>query len=594
MKKLGIVSLAVMLGTVSVAKAITTNNSTTLNEVVVTATRVKEPLKSVTSVVDVVNSKKISQENPVFLVNVLREVPSIFITQNGVGGTANLSIRGTGNGRTLVMIDGVPVYDVISTSEGDFSFFLPLLDTTGIGKIEVVEGPVSVLYGSGAMGGVVNLIPKTIKTSGAEVKAEIGSYSTFKEGATVKEVSSKGSSFVSVSKTDIQGFSKTYSEPDKDPYHNLNLAGKIVYTPSLKHQISLTSFYLTNYQNLDGWDKETSGSFGFFDLVDNYQVNKMWKTVTKVAYSSTIRSYDNGGGSVYKGRLWYMSLQNDLKLTKNFTTILGIDYKLERGETNGTDESAYQKSLYGEGILKLDKAVINGGIRYTKHKTAGSKVLYNLGVAVFPLEGIKVHSTLGTSFRAPSIYQLYSSYGNKTLSPEKGFGADLGVTFYNSKASFDVTGFYNKIKDEIGFNMTTWKYVNSGSFKVLGVEARATYEFEKGLKGYTYYTYIYRKNLDTNKIDKTFPKYKVGIGLSYSFLNKGDFWINGVYVDKYFDSSNHKLGNFLVVNTGVDYALTSNITLFGKVNNLFDKKYEEIYDYQMPRFSIYAGVKVKF
>ncbi|MCD6153819.1 MAG: TonB-dependent receptor, partial [Syntrophobacterales bacterium] len=202
---------------------------TTMEEVVVTASRLEEPLKYSPDSVTIVTSEEIKKKGKQTVIDVLRDVPGISISQNGsFGGSASIYLRGTQNAHTLIMIDGVRVGDPMAT---DGKMSISDLSTDNIEKIEIVRGAQSVLYGSDAIGGVINIITKKGKGKPKfYLSSEGGSFQTFRERVGVSGSNDKISYAASILRLDTQGVSKADEDlgnNEEDYYHDTNISARV-------------------------------------------------------------------------------------------------------------------------------------------------------------------------------------------------------------------------------------------------------------------------------------------------------------------------------------------------------------------------------
>jgi vitamin B12 transporter len=579
---------ALIFGKVSGGLAITSENAKfqkTLEEIVVTATRTPEPVKETASSVTVITGEELEEQGITTLAEALREVAGIAVVQYSFGGETSVFVRGVGNGQTVIMIDGVPVYDPAGTSKNDFSFFLPHLKTADIDRIEIVRGPQSVLFGSGAIGGVINIITKQgKKKSEVKIHAEGGSYSTFTEGISLSGISEDISYAVSINRMDSKGISKTVSEPDKDAYHSLNVATKVIKYVNSNLEVGVSSYYVKADQDLDLGVQKSEAQIGFVNGYVYHKINDNWQYKIKLAYTSTHRSYDDGSGGEYDGELLLTSWQNEINVNKFIKLVAGVDYQKEWAETQSPwggniDESAYEIAPFAEAILKHKKFIFNTGIRYTKHELAGKKTTYRIAGAFIPFKQIKIHASYGTGFRSPGLYQLFDpTYGNKNLKPEKSKGYDAGVTLnlIPKKILIDVTHFHNDIEDMIDWvgtcNPVTWvctgQYQNVNAAKTSGIEVSTTIRPINWLKFTGFYTYLSAKDANDQQLPRR-PKHRAGFDLTYYLpKKKGDISLRGLYVGEYKDNG-HDMGKYFVAHLAARFKIHKNFTLTGRIENLF-------------------------
>jgi vitamin B12 transporter len=221
--------------------------------------------------------------------------------------------------------------------------------------------------------------------------------------------------------------------------------------------------------------------------------------------------------------------------------------------------------------------------------------------------GTKLKASLGTGFKAPSLFYLYDPlYGNEDLNPEKSLGWDVGIEqfFWSEGFSFGATYFFNKFDDMFGFDPITFKAVNINKAQTNGVEIFTKAVLAQGLDAKANYTYTNAidKSENTPDFDKKLvrrPEHKAGLFLSYSFTESANTNIEFIYVGEREEPdfinypSRIIMPDYFLINLAAHYDLFSFLRLQGRVENLLDKQYEEIYGYGTAGFSIYGGISLK-
>jgi vitamin B12 transporter len=248
------------------------------------------------------------------------------------------------------------------------------------------------------------------------------------------------------------------------------------------------------------------------------------------------------------------------------------------------------------------------GIRLDHHQGFGDKITYRIAPAYITwLTGTKLKATLGTGFKTPSLTFLFDpAYGNPDLKPEQSIGWDAGFEqFINNYLSFGITYFSNSYKDLFGFD-ENYREININKALTNGVEIFIDINPAKDLNLKADYTYTNAVDKSDNSPDKNQPllrrpKHKAGLNINYNFSNKINTNVDLIYVGKRddkiftnFSSERTSLSPYTIINLAVSYKILDYITLNGRVENLLDKYYEEVYGYATPGFSGYAGVKIHF
>ena len=582
-----------------------------LPEVVVTASRWEEPVERVPQDVTIITHADIEKKGVPFVVDLLRLQPDLQVVQNGGPGTvATLLMRGGGSSQVLVMVDGFKINSP-STGSADLSGLL----TTDVERIEIIKGPQSTLYGSEAMAGVVNIITK--KGAGklkADLSAEGGSFATVRTAGSVSGATDRLNYRLSGTFFDTDGIpiAKNGSVPNSDT--NKSVSARLGATPTDNSSVELNLRYGTDKIHLDNY------AFGVGPVDTENYVQKHENYL--LAATGKIFPWEK-----YEQSLTLSYLHDDIDATdpvtaynnyriKNTTELLdwqhtlyfhpltivaGFAYRYDAAENVGSfDKSIDNKAGYLNAKLSLidDTLILNAGLRDDAHSTFGNAVTCRTGVLYYlkPLE-MRFKANFGTGFRAPSLNELYYPfYGNPDLKPEKSIGYDAGVEkdLFNKKLVLGATWFWQRYKNLIETNMNTYTADNIGNAQTEGVEIKASAQPLDNLKLNAAYTWLDAVNKDTGAFLPLRPRNKVTSTVEYTLAKLtviGEFQ----YVSRRHDSSlNRDLGGYSLVNLKGSYALLKNLSLFVRIDNLFDKSYEEAAGYGTPGISAFGGVKVSF
>ncbi len=628
------ISFLVTLHLLPVTFALAEEKTTILEEVVVTATRIEEPVEEVASSVTVITKKEIESKKARTVLEVLKSVPGLDISQSGGSGQlTDIFIRGAKSEHTLVMIDGVEMNDPMSPGR---SYDLANLTVDNIERIEIVRGPQSTLYGSDAIGGVINIITK--KGEGKPkffISGEGGTYTTFSEVAGLSGGTKLVNYSLGISRLDTKGFSaanKKYGNTEKDGYENTSLSAKVGFAPMECLDIDFIVRYVDAETDLDakggiGGDDpnyvsrskqlflRTQGSLLLF--------NGLWEQKLGFSLSNHDRDYrddkdaqhpDDSSRGSYNSKMWKVDWQHNLYLHKTNTLTIGVEYEEEKGKSEYSWESAWgpgegifpekradNKGVYLQDEIKLWESlfIIMGG-RVDDYSHFGSEITYRIAPAyLFKKTGTKIKATYGTGFKAPSLYQLYAPlYGNEDLEPEESEGWDVGIEQYlfKDRLTLGVTYFWNEIEGLIDWDPATMKYFNIAKAKTEGVEIFASVRPIEDLTIGASYTYTDTEDKETGERLLRRPLHKGSLNLNYLFLEKGNVNVDIIYVGERDDWDPYpergKAGDYTLVNLAASYDITKNIQVFSRIDNLFDQDYEEVKGYGTPKFSIFGGIKI--
>jgi vitamin B12 transporter len=584
----------------------------TLEEIVVTATKIEEPVGETTSDVRVIKEEDIKKTAVDFITDALRKVPELNLLQNGgVGKVATVLLRGGNSSQTLVMVDGVKVN---SPTTGTFDFSGISVDD--IERVEIVKGPQSTFYGSEAMAGVINIITKKGKGKPKiDASFESGSFGTYKPSITVSGGDEKLDYRLTGSYFYTNGISAAKTGTERDGYKNASISGKFGIRPSEKIDLEFTGKYYYDRNDLDafGQDDPNYIQYGNHHLIsgrgrvfvtDNWeQVLLLSNVRDSLKYRDPDTSWNN---SEFITALDTADWQHNFYLFSIYTLTAGIEYRKEKGEDVGSsDRSIWNNAFYLNNKLKLfnETLVLNAGLRYDDHETFGSETTYRIGALydISPI-AIRIKCSYGTGFRAPTLNELYykdpwGSKGNPDLRPEKSQSWEIGLEkeIIKERVSISVIYFNQDYKDLIQWKeIAPWIYSsqNVARAEIRGIETNAKIRLKDYINIRAGYTYLDTEDKSTGQELPLRPKNKVNLSAEIS-IGKASLVTNYTFVGERFDSNLEKeLSSYSLVNLSGNYNATKNIMLFGRIDNLFDEDYEEAGSYGTPGFSFFAGVKV--
>ncbi|MGB4270270.1 MAG: TonB-dependent receptor [Spirochaetota bacterium] len=590
------------------------------------------------SSVSIITSKDIEQGGYRFVSDVLQTVPGLSIVQNStLGGTASVFIRGAKTGNAVVLIDGVKVLDP-STIERTFDF--GTLTTDSIERIEIIKGPQSALYGSDATGGIINIVTKRGQSK-PQVAISLygGSYYTTQLSANVSAGDSSFNYSLTAGQLSAKGYSRatkpsTATTPfDDDGFYQRYILGKCGYTPiqslhidagftAKESDIELDDYSLTDDANSFENRKELSGYTQLEHVIAPY-----WKHSLTVNASSTVRTYDDfdddgntgfsdfGADNRYTGTIANAEWMHTFTLKDINTLSIGIHYEKEFSKVqdylvsskitqdNSTTGLFVQNHLNASNIL-----YITAGVRADNNAIFGWQQSYNIAPAlVIPVVKTRCKGNWGKGYKAPSLYQIYgdggsSVLGNKDLQPEENTGYDIGIEQPISNfIKCEVVYFANNYRNMIEYDSSSWpgKYINIDKITTKGWEGNVTIQPFEALTISGGYTYLNAIDESTDEQLLRRPKHQ-GYGSVNVTINNFSISCIGTYIgkrkDAYFDSSTFttitkNLDSYIKLDTALNYALTPQITISAKVENITNKKYQQVYGYNMPERSFYVGLK---
>ncbi len=576
---------------------------------VISANRYEEPLESLGSSVTVIDSKELKERNDFLLSDSLRSVPGVQVTQSGgPGKTTSIFLRGASASQTLIMVDGIPVNDNLS-GQFDFGDFT----TLGTEKVEVVRGSQSLMYGSDAMGGLINIVTSR-PTEEAGINATLGGGNYGYQKYTVK--GDTGGEYIRGnlygSYTSLEGISTAVASDtntEKDPYANLTL-GSSMEANIDDIKISPTVRYTKARTNLDGFDF-ASGAVDALDYIQHRDTLQSSLKIEKegeefspsLIFGFNNDSYDAKDPATsfnnydYTSKTYTVQAQNLYTYSDEFKFLTGYSYEGNEGKNiDAFDRSRDVNSLFANIMLAPMKGTdIGAGMRYDHNSAFGEAITYRatLSQEINPLMS-RVHSSIGTGFRAPTLSDLYfPGFSNENLSAEKSTSYDLGVESKFGFVTTDVTGFYTRFRDLIAFNTETYLPENLSRAKTYGVESSIRFDVSDYIEPSLTYTYLESEDLETRQALARRARHQGGGSLRITPCDEFMSRIDTFYLADRKDSDGANMDDYIVVNASLEYIYSDHIKPFIKAQNIFDNDYEEIPGYGTFGAFYYAGVELR-
>lgn len=622
-KLLSVVLLVLFLGFVSIESGFSADYQ--LGEVIVSASKTEEYVGETGSSVSVISQEMIQQKKYKTVLDALKSETGISVASSGTfGGTSSVFMRGADSSHTLVLYDGIRLYDPISTSA---SYDLANLTLDNVERIEILRGPQSSLYGSSAMGGVINIITK--KGQGKPqftMSSEIASKETYTERLGVSGSSGKLHYSVEGSRLDSDGISKARDGAERDSQRKSTGSAKFSYDVNENLEIGAQALYLFAKTDIDdgAYEDDPNKKIKYENFVSalfaNHRVNDVWDYGLKYSWLRNVRqNFDpvdaidtfEFPSSWFKGWSQDANWQNNIDLgsilslseNKEDTFIAGFQYNHELGQTNTSGQFVSKnRGYFIENRFALNKKLFNTvAIRIDKHSRFGLHTTGRSTLSYLFDTNTRLKASYGTGFKAPSLFQLFSTYGKPGLSPEEMWGYDAGVEQYlfDGKLKLDSTFFFNRFKNLVDFNLITSKYDNILAARTIGNESGITYQPIKNLVLKYSFTYTEARDLGTKFHLVRRPNNKHNFNINYQFLE--DFNLNldvtrntKIYDSIVFGSIPGKLKDYTVANVALSYDVNDKMDVYLKVENLFDETYQEVNGYaNLPRF-VRVGVNMKF
>lgn len=624
----------------SFAMAQEQNLSKTIQEIVISDTKFAQSKEKSGKIIEKITAKDLENKKGQSLANVLSQVAGVEVNGNQSGTGKNLAyyIRGGRSRQVLIVIDGVPVTDASGIG---LQYDLRLLPVEQIESIEIMKGAASTLYGSGAATGLINISLKKAVKKEIEGTAYINlgtqnvanqtktSAQDFNQGFSVNGTKGRFSYLTSLNSTETKGISEAAGTNfEEDNFSRVNIMQKIGIDFSSK----------INFQVFANYDRLKSAFDGgsFSDEVANISFSEQFRVgfTTKykyvkgelnfvTGYTNLERKYDTYSSwtssvdySYYKSRSMNADLFNKYNFSKQVFLILGTQFQF----MDMLEESAFESITNTQANFNVFDPYatlvyysnfglnINAGARINNHNVYGNYTTFNFNPSFnFKTMPLKLISSYSTAYITPSLYQLYSPYGNLTLKPEENTTIEAGfeTNLFQNKITFNAVGFYREEENSYDFftDEVTYesKYINNSSQVIAkGVETNL------GLKPVSYLSingnYTFTQVAEAQS--KLIPKHKVNVSFDIDLTKKTHWNTLYQYVesrnDAFFDSNtfatvNTVLASYQILNSNISYEVLPNrLSVFTAVTNILDKDFYENIGYSARGRNFKLGINLKF
>ena len=599
------------------------------DEVVVTATRIPTPESQVASSVTIITAGEIEARQLQTLPDVLKDVPGLNVVRSGgPGGQTSVFMRGTNSDHTKVFVDGIDVNDPSSPSASfDFGLFL----AQDIAKVEVLRGPQSGLYGSDAIGGVINIITKSGAGPASVVaRVEGGSFDTFNQSASLggsvdgfhytANIEHFHSGATPVTPLDLL----TPGERRIDDYYdNLTASTKLGWDVGDDFDIGVVGRYTDTHLRNTGENFATVP--GTPDSVQSENGTQQYYTrgtahlvlfdgnfeQTLGAAYNNIKSHGtspDGPPSEYSGDRLKLDWQGVVKLRSDEILILGAEHQKDE-ITNPISAATAINSGYAELQSAFAGDFFNTlSVRYDANDRFGSKATYRLAPAyLIEATGTKLKASVGNGFKAPTLSEMFQNFpdfgffGNPNLRPESSVGYDFGFEQrVADSVRLGATYYRNNIRNLITDNSTFTSYANVGRAVTNGIESFVSYQPSPSLELRADYTFTQAYDDILHEVLVRRPKHKASVTAEWRATAKLSISPSMLYVGAWIDGNRDfsiprlTAGGYTIADVAANYDLTDRLSIFGRVENMFGRHYESPVGFLQPARGVFAGAKAKF
>ena len=612
------------------------------HDVVVTATRLETPERKVGSSLTVVTGDDLVRTGEPFVLDALEAVLGLATSRNGGPGAASsVSIRGAGSEHTLFLLDGLELNDPINPAR---SFDLAHLALSEVERIEILRGPQGLLYGSDALGGVVNIITRTGRGRPRfALGASADTLGTLATDASLAGSAGKAEYSFALFHERTPGLSAASAaypgNVEKDGYRNLSLSARFGYAFRPGTSLTLAVRGVTARTELDnfggpgGDDPNSRQDYATLQArahLRDLARGGRWERILILSWLGGRRDHlnpvdeahpEDSEEGAYRSDLFKLDWQNNVFLASTHTLTAGLELEDERGRSDyvaagawGTSVSSFPSARAGSAGLYLldhwetgDRFFVTAGVRAETHRLAGPALTFRVAPAfLIKATGTRLKASLGTGFKSPSLYQLFAPatswgpVGNPELRPERATGIDAGIEqrLGSGRVVLGLTWFANRLRNLVDFDYQSG-YINIGRALLTGLEASAEAQPADGVRLRASYTRLSARDRDAGTELMRRPRDKFSADASARFSGRFDLaasvlWV-GRRLDRDFSAVPYEtvtLPGYVLLDVVLTASLGSSLELFLRGDNLLGTRYETVWGYGSPGRAFRTGLRL--
>ena len=591
------------------------------DDIVVTASGFEQPRSETGQAIEIVGRARLEQLQSATIAQVLQTVPGVSVaTRGGLGGQTSAFIRGGSSAQTLVLIDGVRINDLTSPN-GAFDF--GALMTGNIGRVEILRGPNSVIWGSQAIGGVVN-VQSIAPVDGFEGRlgAEFGGYDTKRLNANIAGTKGVFEGSVGGAFVKSAGISALAGGTERDGYANATGNARLKVNISDSFTLDFRSYYnraKVEYDSEFGVganglpvsrNRQFVGYVGAqFDMLDGRFHNRIAYTRTdlrRIGTDPIVFSFNNFN---VRGAIDRMEYHTAFDLNEALTLVAGLEYERTFASTSfegAAPDIARNDVVSGFGqiiVRPVNGLTLTAGVRHDAYSDYGGQTTLGGNLAFTPNEGRTMfRATYAEGFRAPTLTEGQPPYGNTDLKPETARNFDLGVEhqFLGNKAQIFATYFNRRSNDLIAFSSVTGQSENIEKVTAKGLEAGVTLSPFDNLNIQASYTLVDAINRSAGanfgKRQTLRPQHNASLTADWQTpfgLSVGSsvYWVGDSFDDA---ANNLRLNGYALFGLRASMPLTDTLELYSRIENLFDAHYTVVAGYNSFGRNATMGVRAKF
>lgn len=588
--------------------------------------RVDETGRAIT----VITAQEIESLQTPDITQILERAPGVTATRNGtLGGVTSVRVRGSSADQVLVLVDGVRLNDP-SSPGGGFDF--GNIQTQNIRKLEVLRGANSIIWGSNAIGGVI-----AIETGGAgdllSLQGEGGSFGTYNlSGSLTPDIADGLDVSVSGGYYESDGFSSFAGGNEDDGYQQLFVNGRLAYALTQQLSVFAQGRYADSSLDIDGFPAPT---FSFSDTAE-FQETEQYSGSAGLEYQGerlNIRAlyslaqinrdnfnplFGTDPGFAAEGRNERFELRGQFTATDTIDLFFGLENEETSFDTGAPADSGIDSAY---GLLRFNNGRFNfsAGVRVDDHEQYGTEVTFGAdGSLALGDDGWRLRAAYQEGFRAPSLFQLLSAFGNSTLNPETSQGYEIGIA-YNDRNSGNVAGsltlFQRDTDNQIDFiscfgvsdaicnDRPFGTFDNILETRARGIEAEIVVRPTAQLTTRMAYSYIDAENRSAESANfgnvlARQPDHALTLSADWAPDIGGQRFNLGSDVRLVSDSFDNAansvaLDGYALVRVRASYDISENLQLFGRIENAFDVDYQNVANFGTPGQSAFGGIRLR-
>lgn len=615
-----------------------------LDEVIVTANKQEQKQSTTGKVITVISKEQLEKSNGKTLTQILNEATGITINgaYNNIGTNQSVFMRGAATGRTLILLDGIPVND---PSQITNEFDLNLFSINEVERIEICKGAQSTIYGSDAIAGVINIITvkqQIQKSFNGKTSFSAGKFNTYKGNLQFYGKIKKLTYTVRSAFLHTDGFSSAHDSTgikqfDKDSYKGYWNSAAIQYKISEQLNIKAFGMYSAYKAGIDdGIFKDdryffihnnllnTGGGFQYkthgISITGNYQFSEMNRNYERDSLDKLVSSYFLRNN--YFGKTQFAELYANIPINKNIGLLQGFEYRYSNMnnhyfsvskygpyEAGFADTNTNQLSAYSSVLINTKKGFATDlGMRINRHSKYGTNTTFTFNPSYRASDHVRIFGSVASGFKAPSLYQLFDQFsGRPELKPEKSITVEMGYANKCKIFSDRLVVFYRDIKHGIDYDFVRGQYFNFTKQTAIGIEYEANVRVNDRLSVTGNFNWISIYDSTQSRINFKDTGYAYGLrrpgintNLSVQYQqNHLYFSVSGKYVSSRYDIGGYKkadvnLQGYFILNANGSYQLNKQLRFFIDAQNITGKTFFDLRGFNSIPSIFNAGCTIEF